>query len=50
MLLSREDMLREVIEIVRSMGMVFNPSFYMSVDDWLMEHAAESILGIEDLF
>lgn len=50
MLLSREDMLREIIEIVRSMGMVFNPNFYMSVDDWLMEHAAESILGIEDLF
>ncbi|MDO8964469.1 MAG: hypothetical protein Q7W30_08280 [Coriobacteriia bacterium] len=50
LLLAREEMLREVIEIVRSMGMVFNPNFYMSVDDWLMEHAAESVLGMEDLF
>jgi hypothetical protein len=50
LLLSREEMLREIVDIVRSMEMVFNPSFYMSVDDWLMEHAAESLIGIEDLF
>jgi hypothetical protein len=50
LLISREEMLREIILIVRSMEVVFNPTFYMSVDDWLMEHAAESILGIEDLF
>lgn len=50
LILNSGEMLREVVEIVRSMQMVFNPSFYMSVDDWLMEHAAESILGINDLF
>lgn len=50
LLLSREEMLREIILIVHSMEVVFNPTFYMSVDDWLMEHAAESLVGIEDLF
>lgn len=50
LLISREEMLREIILIVQSMEVVFNPTFYMSVDDWLMEHAAESIVGIEDLF
>lgn len=50
LLLDKSNMLHEVIEIVRAMQMVFNPSFYMSVDDWLMEHAAESMLGIADLF
>lgn len=50
LLLSREEMLREIILIVHSMEVVFNPTFYMSVDDWLMEHAAESLVGIEGLF
>jgi hypothetical protein len=50
LILSRETVLHELVELVRNMGMVFNPDFYMSVDDWLMEHAAESILGIQDLF
>lgn len=50
LILAHPDMLSEIVDVVRNMGVVFNPSFYMSVDDWLMEHAAESILGIEDLF
>lgn len=49
-LFDKGDMLREIVAIVRAMQLVFNPSFYMSVDDWLMEHAAESVIGMSDLF
>jgi hypothetical protein len=50
LLLANEDLLREVIELARSMGVVHNPRFYLSVEDWQMEHAAESLAGISDLF
>jgi hypothetical protein len=48
--LGDEDLLRAVIELTRSMGMVQNPRFYFTVEDWQTEHAAESMQGISDLF
>jgi hypothetical protein len=50
LLLANEDLLREVIELAKNMGVVHNPRFYLSVEDWQMEHAAESLRGIGDLF
>jgi hypothetical protein len=50
MCLENEDLLRGVIELTRSMGMVQNPRFYITVDDWQAEHAAESMSGLADLF
>lgn len=41
-------LLDEVIELVRCMGCVFNPKFYLSLEDWLAENASEvmdSLLG-----
>lgn len=41
-------LLDEVIELVKCMGCVFNPRFYLSLEDWLDEHAAEvmdSLIG-----
>jgi hypothetical protein len=48
--LESEELLRGVIELTRNMGMVQNPRFYMSVEDWQTEHAAESMSGLADLF
>jgi hypothetical protein len=50
LLLANEDLLREVIELATNMGVVHNPRFYLSVEDWQMEHAAEALAGINDLF
>jgi len=41
-------LLDEVIELAKCMGCVFNPRFYLSLEDWLDEHAAEvmdSLIG-----
>jgi hypothetical protein len=35
---------------MQEMGVVHNPRFYMTVEDWQMEHAAESMAGLVDLF
>ena len=39
-------LLDEVIELVKCMGCVFNPRFYLSLEDWLDEHAAGVIEGL----
>lgn len=49
-LLAEPRLLYAVIELTNDMGMVHNPRFYLSVDDWQMEHATESFDGIFDLF
>jgi hypothetical protein len=48
--LESEDLLRGVIELTRNMGVVQNPRFYITVEDWLTEHAEESMRGLADLF
>jgi hypothetical protein len=40
----------EVIELVKCMGLVFNPKFYLSLEDFHMEYAAETIMDLDDLF
>lgn len=50
LLLENEDLLREVIDLTQNMGVVHNPRFYMTVEDWQMEHAAEAMAGLVDLF
>lgn len=48
--LENEDLMRGVIELTRSMGVVQNPRFYVTIEDWQMEHAEESMRGLSDLF
>jgi hypothetical protein len=43
-------LLDEVIELVKSMGVVFNPKFYLSIEDFRLEYAAAAITAIDDLF
>lgn len=50
LLLESEELLRAVIGLVEVMGVVHNPRFYFTVDDWQIEHAAESFQDLSDLF
>lgn len=43
-------LLDEIIELVKCMGVVFNPKFYLSLDDFRMENAADVFEGIGDMF
>lgn len=47
---SSDHLLDEVIELAKSMGMVFNPKFYFSLEDWLLESAADAYDDIVGLF
>jgi len=43
-------LLDEVIELVKCMGMVFNPRFYLSLADFQLDYAADVMQGLDDLF
>lgn len=43
-------LLDEVIELIKCMGIVFNPRFYLSLEDFQLDHAADVMQGIDDLF
>ncbi|PKQ19422.1 MAG: hypothetical protein CVT66_10115, partial [Actinobacteria bacterium HGW-Actinobacteria-6] len=40
--LERDALLPAVIALTEDMGLVFNPRFYMSIDDWNLDHLQES--------
>lgn len=48
--LEREALLPAVIDLVKNMGLVFNPRFYMSVDDWNLDHLQGSFTDFQALF
>lgn len=43
-------LLGEVIELIRGMGVVFNPKFYLSLEDFCLEYASDAFDAIEDMF
>jgi len=43
-------LLDELIDLVKCMGVVFNPKFYLSLEDWHMEYASDVMEGLGDLF
>ncbi len=45
-----DHLLNEMIELAKAMGLVFNPPFYLSLEDWRMDHAANVMESITDLF
>lgn len=49
-LLESDLLVDALIDLVTSMGLVFNPKFYLSVEDWHLEYAKEAVRGLEDLF
>lgn len=50
LVIESECLLDEVIDLAKAMGLVFNPKFYVSLEDWLFESAAEAYEGIRDIF
>lgn len=49
-LIESDHLLTEIIELTNIMGLVFNPKFYLSLEDWLFECAADAYEDIRDLF
>jgi hypothetical protein len=45
-----EHLLEAVIELAKSMGVVFNPKFYLSLEDWFFDNAADAFSGLDGLF
>lgn len=40
----------EVVELAKGMGLVFNPKFYLSLEDWRLEYAQDAMEGLGELF
>jgi hypothetical protein len=49
-LITSEYLLESVIDLVTAMGVVFNPPFYLSLDDWHLDHARETMESLDGLF
>ena len=49
-LIASDYLLQDVIDLVQAMGIVFNPTLYISIDDWHLEYAKETMDGLGDLF
>lgn len=49
-ILRDEYLLTEAIELVKHMGVVFNPKFYLSLEDFRLEYAAAAIDALDELF
>lgn len=49
-LIASDHLLDEVLSLVHDMGVVVNPKFYVSLEDWHFEYAAEVFEGLGDLF
>ncbi|MDA3935785.1 MAG: hypothetical protein PF636_02815 [Actinomycetota bacterium] len=45
-----DHLLDGMIELAKAMGLVFNPPFYLSLEDWRMDHAADMMQALGDLF
>lgn len=45
-----ETLLPAIIDLANDMGMVLNPHFYLSLDDWHLENAQQSLSDVQALF
>jgi hypothetical protein len=50
LILSRGSMLDKIASLVKAMGMEFNPTFYLSLEDWTREHAEAALADLSELF
>jgi hypothetical protein len=50
LLVDSEYLLDSAVELIKSMGVVFNPKFYLSLDDFTLEYAFDTLAGLEELF
>jgi hypothetical protein len=45
-----DHLLNAMIDLAHCMGVVFNPKFYLSIEDWHLDYASDVFDGLEDLF
>lgn len=50
LLIDSDHLLDAVIDLAAVMGIAFNPRFYLSIEDWHMEYAADVFEGLGELF
>ena len=50
LVITSDYLLEEVIELVKCMGLVFNAKFYLSLEDFVEESAAEVLGAMDELF
>jgi hypothetical protein len=50
LLVQSEYLLDALIDLVKAMGLVFNPKFYLSTEDWNLDHAQDAMAGLGELF
>lgn len=48
--ISSDWLLDAVIDLTNCMGVVLNPKFYLSLEDWHLEYASDVFAGLGDLF
>jgi hypothetical protein len=49
-ILDSDCLLVEAIELLKHMGVVFNPKFYLSLEDFRLEYASAAIGALDELF
>ena len=49
-LIGRQTMLHQLIELVKAMGMPFAPKFYLSLEDWMLQYAEDTMEDLHGLF
>ncbi len=50
LVITSDYLLEATIELAHATGVVFNPKFYLSLEDWHMEYASDVFDGLGDLF
>lgn len=50
LLIEDDSLLDGVLDLVSCMGIVCNPKFYLSLEDWGLEYAQDAFEGLGDLF
>jgi hypothetical protein len=50
LLVESEYLLDAIIDLVKAMGMVFNPKFFLSTEDWRLDYAQDAMAGLGELF
>jgi len=50
LLLDSDHLLHAAVDLAAAMGVVFNPKFYLSLEDWHLEYASDVFEGLGDLF
>jgi hypothetical protein len=49
LVMSRETLLRNIVDLVHDTGLSFNPNFYFSLEDWRLEYAGGIFDELNDL-